>query len=91
MGAGTDYEPNAKVGETEVSRVLATLNLTKHARGIAMGTRSDFEEMNRYLEENSIHFKPLLVDVPFTFADAQKAYERLASGKFYGKIVIKTE
>jgi D-arabinose 1-dehydrogenase-like Zn-dependent alcohol dehydrogenase len=56
-----------------------------------MGTKNDFEEMNHYLEEKKVHFSPLLVDEPFAFADAEKAYARLESGKFHGKIVIKTE
>lgn len=55
-----------------------------------MGTRDDFEEMNLYLEEKNVHFKSLLVDEPFAFAEADKAYERLESGKFHGKIIIKT-
>lgn len=54
-----------------------------------MGTRDDFEEMNRYLEEKKVHFDSLLVDEPFTFANAKDAYNRLESGKFHGKIVIK--
>lgn len=53
-----------------------------------MGTRNDFEEMNRYLEEKKVHFDSLLVDKPFAFADAKDAYSRLESGKFHGKIVI---
>lgn len=47
--------------------------------------------MNRYLEEHKVHFDKLLVDAPFEFADAEKAYERLESGKFYGKVVIKLQ
>lgn len=54
-----------------------------------MGTRKDFEEMNRYLEEKKVRFDSLLVDPPFAFEDAKAAYERLESGKFHGKIVIK--
>jgi D-arabinose 1-dehydrogenase-like Zn-dependent alcohol dehydrogenase len=56
-----------------------------------MGTRSDFEGMNRYLEQNKIHFDVLLKDDPFTFDKAQDAYDRLESGKFYGKVIIKIE
>lgn len=56
-----------------------------------MGTKSDFEEMNRYLEQNNVHFDVLLVDDPFTFDKAQDAYERLESGKSHGKVIIKIE
>ena len=56
-----------------------------------MGTRKDFEDMNRYLKEKDVHLDALLVDRPFAFADAKAAYDRLESGKFHGKIVIKME
>lgn len=65
--------------------------LTKFFRGIAVGSRSDFEDMNRYLQEKKVHFDPLLVDRPFAFANAKDAYDRLESGNFTGKIVIKIE
>jgi D-arabinose 1-dehydrogenase-like Zn-dependent alcohol dehydrogenase len=54
-----------------------------------MGTRDDFEEMNRYLEEKEVHFDSLLNDEPFAFANAKSAYKHLESGKFHGKIIIK--
>ena len=53
-----------------------------------MGTRNDFEEMNRYLEEKNVHFDALLEEKSFKFEDAEKAYQCLASGKSRGKIVI---
>ena len=56
-----------------------------------MGTRNDFEEMNHYLEEKNVHFDNLLVEKPFAFADAKAAYDRLESGKFYGKLIIKID
>jgi D-arabinose 1-dehydrogenase-like Zn-dependent alcohol dehydrogenase len=66
-----------------------SLRLTDCIRGIAVGSRSEFEDMNRYLEENKVHFDSLLVDQPFTFEGAKDAYNRLESGKFHGKIVIR--
>jgi D-arabinose 1-dehydrogenase-like Zn-dependent alcohol dehydrogenase len=92
LGAGADHEPDAQVRETQVGVFeVAFSRQTNKPRGIAMGTKNDFEEMNQYLEEKKVHFNTLLVDEPFTFADADKAYARLESGKFHGKIVIKTE
>lgn len=70
---------------------LISESLTDYIRGIAMGSRADFEEMNSYLEEKNVHFTPILVDKPFAFADSKAAYDRLESGKFHGKIVIKIE
>ncbi|KAF3046207.1 hypothetical protein E8E11_009006 [Didymella keratinophila] len=72
-------------------QIMSLMSKSAKLKGIAMGTKNDFEEMNRYLEEKKVHFNPLLVDEPFAFADADKAYARLESGKFHGKIVIKTE
>jgi D-arabinose 1-dehydrogenase-like Zn-dependent alcohol dehydrogenase len=54
-----------------------------------MGSKADFEEMNRYIEEKKIHFDLLLTSSQFSFANAIDAYNRLESGKFHGKIVIK--
>ena len=65
--------------------------LSDRSRGIAVGSRSDFEDMNRYLQEHKVHFDRLLVDEPFAFADAKEAYARLESGEFHGKIIIKTD
>ena len=53
-----------------------------------MGSRSDFEDMNRYLEEKKVHFDRLLVDQPFAFADAKDAHARLESGDLHGKVII---
>lgn len=64
-------------------------SLTKGNRGIAIGTKADFEEMNHYIEEKKVHFDALLVDRPFPFANVKDAYDRLESGNFHGKIVIK--
>lgn len=54
-----------------------------------MGTRKDFEEMNAFIEEKNVRFDALLVDQPFAFERAKDAYDRLESGKFHGKIVIR--
>jgi D-arabinose 1-dehydrogenase-like Zn-dependent alcohol dehydrogenase len=70
---------------------FADLDSTKRVRGIAMGTQKDFEEMNAYLEEKQVRLDALVVDRPFSFANAKDAYDRLESGKFYGKIIIKIE
>lgn len=65
------------------------VQLTKTNRGIAMGSKADFEAMNSFIEQKNIHFDSLLVQRPFSFANARDAYDRLESGKFHGKIVIK--
>jgi NADPH:quinone reductase-like Zn-dependent oxidoreductase len=54
--------------------------------GIQVGSRDMFEEMNRALEVAKL--EPV-IDRVFDFAEARKAYEYLASGKHFGKVVIR--
>jgi D-arabinose 1-dehydrogenase-like Zn-dependent alcohol dehydrogenase len=92
LGAWQYHAVDAEVSEIEVSAPeFEDLDGTKHVRGIAMGTRKDFEEMNAYLEEKQVRLDPLVVDQPFSFANAKDVYGRLESGRFYGKMVIKIE
>jgi len=54
--------------------------------GIQVGSRDMFEEMNRAIEVAKL--KPV-IDRVFDFGDARAAYEYLASGKHFGKVVIR--
>jgi len=54
--------------------------------GIYVGSRADFEAMNRFITEHKI--RPV-VDRVFDFADAPKAYDFMDNGSYFGKIVIK--
>lgn len=53
--------------------------------GIYVGSRSDFEVMNRFLTERQL--RPV-IDRTFPFAQAAEAYAHLASGSHFGKVVI---
>jgi NADPH:quinone reductase-like Zn-dependent oxidoreductase len=57
-------------------------------RGIAVGSKVDFEEMNRWLEEKKVKLTPAL-DRVFKFSESKEAFDYLYSGKHTGKIVIK--
>lgn len=59
----------------------------KNARldGIYVGSRADFAEMNRFLTERQL--RPV-IDRSFPFAQAAEAYDHLASGSHFGKVVI---
>jgi NADPH:quinone reductase-like Zn-dependent oxidoreductase len=55
-----------------------------------MGSKADFEEMNRFLEENKVTLGPAL-DSVFPFSKSKQAFSYLHSGKHTGKVVIKME
>ncbi|KAI0919452.1 hypothetical protein AcW1_003306 [Taiwanofungus camphoratus] len=55
-------------------------------RGILIGSRAQFESMNRLITENGL--KPV-VDKVFSFEQTRQAYEYLESQKHVGKVVIK--
>ncbi|KAI0830282.1 hypothetical protein BC628DRAFT_1357231 [Trametes gibbosa] len=55
-------------------------------RGILVGSRAQFEDMNRLI--SAVQLKPV-VDKVFAFEEVQKAYEYLESQKHVGKVVVK--
>ncbi|MAE61851.1 MAG: NAD(P)-dependent alcohol dehydrogenase [Planctomycetaceae bacterium] len=55
-------------------------------RGIYVGSRAMFQQLNRTLETHQI--QPV-IDQCIPFADAPRAYDLLQSAKHFGKIVIK--
>jgi NADPH:quinone reductase-like Zn-dependent oxidoreductase len=61
--------------------------VSRNARieGIYVGSRDHFDELNRFLEKHAIH---PVIDRVFPFAEANAAYEYLASGAHFGKVVI---
>ena len=54
--------------------------------GIYVGSRRDFEEMNRFLELRQL--RPV-IDRTFALADAPAAYDHLQSGAHFGKVVVR--
>ena len=57
-----------------------------NVQGISVGSTQMFMAMNRAIEVSAI--KPV-IDKVFAFADAQAAYQHMASGAHFGKIVIR--
>jgi NADPH:quinone reductase-like Zn-dependent oxidoreductase len=56
------------------------------ATGIYVGSRADFEAMNRFIAAHKI--RPV-VDRVFSFEEAAKAYDFMDNGSYFGKIVIR--
>ncbi|MCC7261856.1 MAG: NAD(P)-dependent alcohol dehydrogenase [Candidatus Latescibacteria bacterium] len=59
----------------------------KNARldGIYVGSRADFAAMNQLLNTHQLH---PVIDRIFSFTQATEAYDHLASGSHFGKVVI---
>ncbi len=71
-------------GATELNPGLI-FSRRANVQGISVGSTQMFMAMNRAIEANGI--KPV-IDKVFVFADAPAAYEHMASGAHFGKIVI---
>jgi NADPH:quinone reductase-like Zn-dependent oxidoreductase len=65
---------------------IALLQRSATAGGISVGSRAEFE---RFAEFVAKHRLVPVVDRMFTFDDAPAAYELMASGDHFGKIVIR--
>ncbi|MBV8673584.1 MAG: NAD(P)-dependent alcohol dehydrogenase [Acidobacteriaceae bacterium] len=65
--------------------IFPILHKQVHLQGIYVGSRADFEEMNRAIAVHSLH---PVVDEVFAFADSQKALRTLESGSHFGKLVV---
>jgi NADPH:quinone reductase-like Zn-dependent oxidoreductase len=63
---------------------LMWINAT--ASGVYVGSREDFEAMNAFISEHRIH---PVIDRVFAFEETQQAFDYLAGGGFFGKIVIR--
>ena len=57
-----------------------------HVRGIFVGSRAMFEDMNRAFEQHRV--KPV-VDFTFPFDDFPRALQYLESGAHFGKVVVR--
>lgn len=76
------------VGDASAETVPAFAALL-HAcviRGLLAGTRNQFRELVRFIDEKNI--KPAVDDVVFELAEAKDAYRRLKEKKHFSKVVI---
>ncbi|KAH6676614.1 hypothetical protein B0J14DRAFT_560903 [Halenospora varia] len=58
-------------------------------RGLLVGNRVQFEEMNRAIEANKI--KPVVDEKVFTLEETKEAYQYMWDQKHFGKLTIKIE
>jgi NADPH:quinone reductase-like Zn-dependent oxidoreductase len=72
-------------GVEQPIQITPILHRVLEVRGIYVGSRKDFEEMNRGIAANGI--KPV-VDRVFPFEEARRGLEYMERGAHFGKIVI---
>ena len=72
--------------KVDVGRIVLFKGI--HLKGVFVGSRGNFERMNRVIEQHAI--KPI-VDSVFEFEQAKEAFQYLESGKHFGKIVIRID
>jgi NADPH:quinone reductase-like Zn-dependent oxidoreductase len=59
-------------------------------RGVNVGSRQDFEEMNRFIEEKGMRFEDI-IDRRFGFGEAEEAIEYVGKRGPFGKVVIEVD
>jgi len=75
-------------GEKQPSVLEALTNICT-IRGVYVGSRQQFEEMNRAIEANNI--KPVVDSKLFTLDEVKEAYQYQWDQKHFGKIGVKIE
>lgn len=83
---GSVYVIGVLAGNTSPLNVLPILMSSVRLQGITVGSRDDFEAMNRAIASASL---TPVVDKAFDFGEAKAAFEHLASGKHFGKVVVR--
>jgi len=68
--------------------VASILMRRVRVQGVLVGSRDDFEAMNRAIAEHRL--RPV-VDRVFPFDEARQAFEHLAAGRDLGKVCIRID
>ncbi|KAK4172709.1 putative alcohol dehydrogenase [Triangularia setosa] len=77
-------------GDWQPSAIMALMAKSAKLKGISVGSKEDFEELNRFLAEKKVSLAPL-VDKVFTFDESPTAFDYLYSGSHVGKVIIKVQ
>ncbi|KAF2258919.1 GroES-like protein, partial [Lojkania enalia] len=77
-----------KKADWDPSTLLGVMIKSAKIQGIRVGSKSDFEEVNSFLEEKGVKLDTI-IDRIFQFDDAKAAFDYLVSGNHVGKIVIR--
>ncbi|KAH6847755.1 hypothetical protein B0I37DRAFT_431554 [Chaetomium sp. MPI-CAGE-AT-0009] len=79
-GISADWNPG---------KLLSLITKTARLQGVTVGSKVEFEALNRFLEERQVRLDPLIDDKVFDFEDSQAALDYLWSGNHAGKVVIR--
>jgi NADPH:quinone reductase-like Zn-dependent oxidoreductase len=85
---GTVAQIGVLSGATEALDVRPILSRQIRIHGVYVGSRADFEAMNKAISQTRL--KPV-IDSVFPFAEAPAALRHMESAAHFGKIVISTE
>ena len=77
------------LGQGEQPGMLEALLHGCIIRGLMVGSRMQFEEMNSAIDANKI--KPVVDEKIFAFEDVKAAYQHTWEQKHFGKVVIKVK
>ncbi len=75
-------------GHTPELNILPLLQHQKQIKGITIGSHMMFTDMLRAMQEHQIH---PIIDTAFAFENAAEAFDYLASGQQFGKVVVSVE
>ncbi|KAK5729267.1 hypothetical protein LTR15_002409 [Elasticomyces elasticus] len=78
-GFKADWDPSA---------LMAMMGKAARLKGIAVGSKLDYQALSKFLEEKEIRLDPL-IDRTFSFDESSQAFDYLWSGKHVGKVIIK--
>jgi len=70
------------------SALMMLMGKQAKIKGIGVGSKVDFQNLNKFIEERKVKLQPL-IDRVFKFDKSPEAFNYLDSGKHVGKIVIK--
>ncbi|KAK4663980.1 putative secondary metabolism biosynthetic enzyme [Podospora pseudopauciseta] len=77
-------------GDWQPSAIMALMSKFAKLKGIGVGSKQDFVELNQFLAEKKVSLAPL-VDRVFTFDESPAAFDYLYSGSHVGKVIIKVQ
>ncbi|KAK4457560.1 hypothetical protein QBC42DRAFT_317761 [Cladorrhinum samala] len=77
-------------GDWQPAALMALMAKFAKLQGIAVGSKEDFVDLNRFLAEKKVSLAPL-IDRVFTFDESPAAFDYLYSGSHVGKVIIKVQ